>query len=62
MKKVKGLKETIRKQIKKKFFIEKEEKFSTACEKLKGMFQGEDFEQMEEYVCNYNLTTRWQTV
>ena len=62
MKKVKAQMETIRKEIKKKFFIRSKNKSYARCEKRRGIFQGEDFTQMEEYVCNYNLTTRWQTV
>ena len=65
MKRIKFILECITKTIKNKFFKSQKTDISHECEKLLENMEivvqeGENKE--EEYLLNYNITTRWQTL
>jgi hypothetical protein len=66
MKKLRSILNCLTSKIKKKFFIESKADLSQECEKLfvtgENVNSQEGLKLTEEYIENYLVTTRWQTI
>lgn len=66
MKRTRAFMGCVSEKIKKYFFNRRKSDINHACEKLKELRDEnttkEDVTLAEEYLNNYNITTRWQTV